>query len=246
MNNRPPWLTVKTRRRLQWVAYIVIFGVVLGLSIVLAAANAFRDDFVMGDRLSAINDVFAGASLVLALAVGLIALQAHQESTGVPDIRLQLAVGAGPPNSIQVVAALDQNGLLTSVPVAGATVLHLRLANKSRHEASDVLVSLEFEGCVFGREFGQEIDGWRVVDSVTGCGARSVEYEGFTVHGMTTRRVPSLDLKSLSLLVGATEASIDVRISSTRGYQRARPVPVHFLDSGSSAPTPNNSSPTWL
>jgi hypothetical protein len=239
MPGRTSWLDARIRRRLQILIYAVIIGVAVALAIVLTAALAFRSTFDLSDRLSAINDILAGAALLLGLTAGLIALQAHAAATGRPDIKVQVWLGTDPPNQLTLAAVPTDHGRLRSKPVGDQAIMHIRLENRSDYSASDLVVSVHFRGVAFDREFGTLINGWRVVDAVDGHGATAAEWSsGSPLHGRTSRRLPELDTRSLAQAGAGDDCSVQVLVASNDYLYQPRPVLIRFLNA-------QNPPPSW-
>ena len=231
MPERSSWLGPSLRRRFQLLIYATIIAVSVALAAVLTAALVFRSTFDLSDRLSAINDTFAGAALLLGLIAGLIALQAHAAATGLPDIRVQVWLGGDKPNRLTLVAEPTNYGRLRSMRVGDQTLMHIRLDNRSDYSADELVVSVYFRGFAFDGEFGAEINGWRVVDAVEGTGATAAEWaSGSALHGHTTRRLPELDTKSLVQLSLSTHCVVEILVASNGYLRRVPPVPVKFIN----------------
>ncbi len=241
------WFTAKVRRRLLITIYAVVGVVAVLLAVVLVAAILYRSKFSLSDRLSAINDVFAGAALLLALAVGAIALQSFAASTGTPEIRVQTWLGRDLKNRLIVVSDREPGGALRSVAGPGQNQLHIRLRNVSRFEAAQVTVSLRFEGLTFDRNFDDRVNEWRVVDAVDGEGATAAEWIGPAVlHAEASRRLPELDLRSMTCTAETAAGALIVAVAAS-GYANTVRVPVQFLESGAqAAPPAGEQTAEWL
>lgn len=246
MPSKDPWLSPRARRRLLITLYAVGVGVAASLAAILGGAIAFRDDFSLSDRLSAINDVFAGAALVLALIGGIVALQSYASATGSPDIRVQVWFGSDTVNDLAIVVDVGSDGSMRSVNVAGQASLSIRLRNGGLYDASDVVVSVYFRDFYFDQALDSIINGWRVIDAVDGKGALAAESSALPMlHASTTRRLPVLDLISIARPPGLPPGEMVLRVASAR-YYRELTIPVRFLRSDSSSPSPPSSLPEWL
>jgi hypothetical protein len=200
----------------------------VALAAILSAAIALQEKFSIENQLSAINDVFAGASLLLAVLAGLIALQAHAAGTGMPLIEVQLWLGDDLTSRLVMVSEKRSDGTLRSVAVAGQNTLHLRLRNVSGHDADNLTVLLQFHGMACDKIFGADVNGWRIVDSAPGQGAVAAEFvSGVRLHRSTGRRLPALELGTSVQTEKHTPTAIDVHIVCDR-YSRQVTVPVTF------------------
>ncbi|BAL90530.1 hypothetical protein AMIS_53100 [Actinoplanes missouriensis 431] len=238
------------RRRLQLLLYGAAGAVAVLLTVVLALIVVARDDLDLSDRLAAVNDVFAGAALFVALTAGGIALQTYAAATGSPVIKAQVWFGGDPPNRLVLVAEPAPGGLLRSVGVTGQSRLHLRLNNVSEHPAHQITVQVRLDGLYFDREFDATGNEWRVVDATDGRGATVAEWSGAAVlHGHTTRRLPALDLRSIVAYPDAGDPAVRIHVAST-GYVRAvPPVPVVLLRAdqpGPNADAGRIGPPEWI
>ena len=168
------------------------------LTIVIAVAVSVRQDFTLSDRLAAVNAVFAGAAVVLALVGGGIALQSFKSSTGSPEIQVQVWFAGDSANALSVVAESDGDGRLRSINVGGHARLRVRLKNTSQFDASNLLVNVRLEGLFFDQEVGASAGEWRIVDAVEGKGAMGAEWSGNSLlHAESTRRLPDLDMRRI-------------------------------------------------
>jgi hypothetical protein len=228
---RTSWFGAPMQRRFQILIYAVIIFVAVALAAVLTATLVFRSTFDLSDRLSAINDIFAGSALLLGLTAGLIALQAHAAATGRPNIRVQVWLGADRPNRLILVAEPTDYGRLRSMPVGGQTLMHIRLDNRGDYSADGLVVSVHFRGVAFDRAFDTRINGWRVVDAVEGRGATAAEWsDGSALHGRTSRRLPELDTNSLVQLGVGDDCAVEILVASNDYLRRVPPVPVRFVN----------------
>jgi hypothetical protein len=246
---RAPWLGAPTRRRLQILIYAVIIFVTVTLAAVLTVALMFRSTFNLSDRLSAINDIFAGSALLLGLTAGLIALQAHAAATGRPDIRAQVWLGTDRPNRLVLVAEPTDYGRLRSVPVGDQALMHIRLDNRSDFSAGGLVVSVHFRGVAFDREFDTRINGWRVVDAAEGCGATAAEWSGESaLHGHTSLRLPELNTSSLVQLGSSDDCAVQILVASNDYLRRVPSVPVRFVSTRDtpSAKLTEDDLPEWI
>jgi len=234
------------RRRLQITLYTVGVGVAALLAAILSGAIAFRGDFSISDRLSAINAVLAGAALVLALIGGVVALQSYASATGSPDVLVQVWFGSDAVNNLAVVVDVGPDGSMRSVNVAGQASLSVRLKNGGLYDASDVVVSVYFRHFYFDQPLDLIINEWRVIDVVDGKGALAAESSALPMlHASTTRRLPVLDLRSIARPPGLPPGEVILRVAGAR-YYRELAIPVRFLRSDSSSPNPPASLPEWL
>src|ERR1700733_4019697 len=94
------WFTARVPRRLQITLYSVAVLAAVLITVVLITAIDGNKGFAVSDRLAAINDVLAGAALVLGLTAGGIALQSFAAATGTPEIKVQLWFGGDPRNRL--------------------------------------------------------------------------------------------------------------------------------------------------
>src|SRR5689334_7280684 len=106
----PQWYNAQVRRRLQITLYVVAAGFVLMLTVVLIASIVQGSDFSRSDKLAALNDIIAGAALILALASGAIALQSFAASTNTPDIEIQVWFGGVQMNRLTVLSEVTRDG----------------------------------------------------------------------------------------------------------------------------------------
>jgi hypothetical protein len=248
MTDGGSWFSPKVRRRLLITLYVVTVLVAVLLTVVLVAAITSRTKFSLSDRLAAINNVIAGAGLILALSGGLITLRSLA-AKGSPEIQVQVWFGGDRKNGAVVVASPSEDGMLRSVDVAGQACLNVRLKNVSRFDASDLVVSVHLEGMFFDRDFDTTANGWRIIDAVEGRGAIAAEWIGYSLlHGQSTRRLPELDMRSIVSRPDAAHCALHIHVASV-GHTRKIDVPVQFLQArptGGVEPVEGVSPPDWL
>jgi hypothetical protein len=238
---RPP---PRARRRIQLSLYALTFALAVSLTIALATVFYRWPHMELDNRLSAINDVFAGGALLLSLAAGIIALQALA-ATGPPSLTLQVWFGTDRPNRLVLVGATAADGRMRSLPVAGQNVLNIRVRNDSKFDASNLVVLVYFRDLAFGRPFGEALGEWRVVDAERDAGAVAAEWVSTAmVHRTTTRRLPSLDLEAVTAR-GSGEPRLEIFLACA-GYVRPVVVNVEIRDRSVTDLAPYDESPEWL
>lgn len=224
------WLSAKARRRLQIVIYLVVVVAAVLVAAILVGAIAFRSTLSLSDRLAAVNDVLAAATLFLALAAGLITLQSFAATSGSPEIRVQVWFGSARTNDLVVVAEPAADGSVRSVDVAGQARLNIRLENVADFDATDLTVSIRCRGLFFARAMDERTNGWHVVDALDGRGALAAEWAaGSVLHRRATRRLPTFDLVSLVREHNALSPHLTVLVASS-GFSHDFDVPVRFVD----------------
>jgi len=242
------WFNEKTRRKLQLTIYVTMIVLAVTLVLVFSAAVALGGRFSLSDRLAMLNDVFAGCAVLLAVIAGAIALQAHAAATGTPSVEMQVWLGSSKRNELTILSVVQPNGWRRSIGVAGQSVLHIRLRNKSKFDAQNIRLLVTFCGIAFSRTFDGRHDGWRIIDSVEEAGSTMTDWVSDSwLYADSTVRVPGLDLESLIELKTLASPCLKVRVL-THDHQRTIELPITFTTPKSATNLHENlrAEPEWL
>ncbi len=237
------WFDVRTRRRLQLAIYATLILLAVAVVVVLGIATA-RARLDLDIRLAILNDVLAGAAVLLGLVAGALALHAHAAATGTTSVRAQVWLGSSRRNELVVLADSGPTGRFRSIGVEGQGALHIRLRNESRFDARQLRLLVTFSGLVFERRFSGRRDGWRVIDAVDGTGGTALDWvDDSWLYAGSTLRVPAVDLSSL-VESDPGKACLELRVL-TNSHEYKITVPITFVARGS-GDVASGFAPEWL
>ena len=195
-------------RRRVWLGaagvLVLLAGVaaVVATPIVLSASSA-----TLPDRIAEVGDIFAGTTLLLAVAAALIALRSYAVSTGVPDLKLRVCFESSAPNQPVFKAVPSEDGLLKAER-SGQTVGTISVRNDSSYPAKGLAVIVRLEGMAVYDDGGNLTRaGWVVNELVGTSGITVVQWDAgpeYSIYGQSIRRLPVLDLTGLCLTSTAT------------------------------------------
>ena len=203
----------------------------------------------IADRLAAAADVITGATLVLAVIAAIVALLAYAVSTGAPDLEVSVIFPFSRPNnpSFDALVQVDSQGNATIQARSFKQVFaEIRLRNKNGYSAKNPAVIVRLAGMGFRNEDRD----WIEVDFGNMIGVTAVQWDGgpaYSIHGHSTRRLPTLHLKGLHAEEEYGDFRLIVEILAD-GYRRQVVMTVDLVVDGEShnPKAADTQNPDWM
>jgi hypothetical protein len=236
------------RRFLLGLIGLALVAVPLAAVILALVAIPSRED--TADRLAAIGAISGGAAVLLAFIAALVALLAYAVSTGVPNIKFRMQFDFSRPNNPSFTAEASHDPMVLKATSFKQTIGTISLHNTSRYSARNPAVCVRLQAMAFAPERPLP-DGWAQLHFASTRGITAVQWDGgtqFSIHGETTRVIPSLDFDKLFYYPEQGSPAFIFEIYA-EGYRREeKPVPVSFKVDGQLEPELDESHmlPDWV
>ena len=236
--------------------------VLTGLATVVLVLVALTSSESLADRLAWAAVVFGGATLLLAGIAAVVALLAYAVSTGLPDIQISVRFPFSAVNNPKFEADAQDDGRL-----AARQFKQLRgevlLRNNSSYSAKNPAVIVRLNAMVFMHGFSKPVSQtaepplyrwkdprgeWVVIGYSNTNGTTEVQWDGgpnFSIHGNSTRRLPSLYLDHLTAVPewGTPEITVE---NLADGYRKVVSLPADFTVDGKSRFPLEEVKPEWI
>jgi hypothetical protein len=219
------------RRRLLLCVYAALLLGVVATTIAFAYVLLISPRVSSADLFAKMADLLAAGTLLLALIAGLVALQAYAAATGLPSLQLQVWFRGSSKNSAKFLVSAAEYGWRRTSGMPRETVADICIKNRSGYSARNPAVIVRLNGMVLQSNglFG-EVGGWWIVDQ-SGDGISALQWDGgtnYSIHGRSTRRLPSLDFGEISYLAERTDPHLVFELLAEGGYHRIISMPVSF------------------
>jgi hypothetical protein len=227
---------------------LVVAGVVLATAVLVTIA--LSSSASVADRLAAAADVFAGATLLLAIIAALVALLAYAVSTGPPDLRLSVRFEFSYPNEPVFTANVESNGWIKAKEFK-QTCAVISFRNYSGYSAKNPALIVRAQAMAFLPNQVPSNESWIQIDFVNTVGMTAVQWDGgpmYSIHGHSVRRLPSLDLGRLWHIPDWGNPTFTFEILAD-GYRREVTLPVEFTmdpEAQSQLAERGKASPEWV
>jgi hypothetical protein len=206
-------------------------------------------------RLVGIGDLAAGSTVILAVIAGLVALQAYAAATGLPSLKLQVWFNYSEKNEPVFQARTESDEIWTTTDLPpGQTTAMIFLQNTSSFSARNPAVILKLKSV---RADAKSFDGrsWsffelpsRVVDAEE---AQVFQWDGgadFSIHGHSVRRLPDLNLGSVSYSPKWRTPRMTIEVVADGGFRRNIVMSISFIHDNEyiSSPSKVKGADEWL
>jgi hypothetical protein len=197
-----------SRRTIVFGAILLFFVSLTGSAVVAAVAwNRIQES---ADRLVAVGDAMAAATLLLSAVGAMIALATYLASTESPQLEAEIVFRCSEPNRPVFLVEEEEHHRLRLVSfrqVEGSVRIHNRRSNSAHNPA--IRVDL------FGLGGIRTQPHWRPVDWANPYGVCAVQWDGgtqFAIHGNGTRVLPSLTLEGVVALPAESDHAMRVML----------------------------------
>lgn len=209
----------------------IVFGaialVILSLGgSALVALFAWNQIHERADRLVAIGDAMAAATLLLSALAATIALVAYLASTSAPHLEAEVVFRCSEPN--RPVFLVEDDPLSRRPKLVSFRQLEgsVRIHNRRSASAHNPAMRIDLVG--MGGIRAQR--GWRPVDWANPYGVCAVQWDGgtqYAIHGNGTRVLPSITLDGVQAMPDESVHAIRVTLVAD-GFSRAWTMPVEL------------------
>jgi hypothetical protein len=184
--------------------------------------------------------------LVLPIFIGsIIVTRTRRASARHPDLKLQVCFPLSLPNRPGFLALRDEflDGFKTLS--AEQTIATLSLRNRSAFSARNPTVIVRFNAMAHLPRHGEHSyqpdepaaitespSEWVTIELVDNVGVTAMRWDGgggYSIHGYSTRRLPSLNLHRLYHYPHLGDPEVTVELIVKGGYRRRLSIPVKFL-----------------
>ena len=210
------WLSrTQIRQRPMLAVYgglLVLIAVVIGLGALRWLSSS------SSDRLAVIGNLLSLGTLLLALVAGIVALAAYSAATGLPNLRMQLALPSSYNEATFVVPGKGD-------PVSLDTIARITVENTSAYAARTPAVIIEFHAAGIERSMYSPEREWSPVSLYRKGDITAFQWDGgpvYSIHGNSSRHLPDLDLRGLRPYSASNEAPEMVIRLLADGYQRSK------------------------
>ncbi len=215
------------RREIFLIVVAAVVSILLAGAVIAGALSYLGWPNSPPDRLATLGDSISVATLVLAIAAGVVALAAYLVAIRRPDLEASVTFGGNPPNNPDL--ALNRNIQAPEHLVALIEGRQLRatveLSNKSEYAARYPAVRLE----LFGFTKMANHDGWAEVPPTSNEATMALQWEEpgeNLIHGKWHRQLP--DLNFLGVFCDTRIARKFLRIALMADGWRKKPFDIEI------------------
>lgn len=178
------------------------------------------------DRLVAIGDAMAAATLLLSALAATIALAAYLASTESPQLDVEIIFRCSEPNRPVFLAEHDVHSRKLKLVSFRQVDASIRIHNRRAASAHNPALRIDLVGLGGIRPQPH----WRPVDWANPLGVCAVQWDGgaqFAIHGRGTRVLPAFTLDGVVAMPGESACALRVTVVAD-GFSKASTIPVEL------------------
>ena len=245
----------RVRRKLLLAIYsfllMIALAAILSLSCLILLSKAS-----LSDRLAEVADVIAAGTAILGVLAGLVALQAYAAAIGLPNLEIQVWFSTSAKNMPVFLAEEVSSGIFETTEPSRQTTAIISIRNKSVYSARDPVVIVKIAPILSNLNgelpLGDKWIPFQLPDESLGSREMVIQWDseaGSIIHGHSLRRLPDMQLGTLSCYQSEQPLQMRVEIMADGGYRRHVDLRLFFSSDGVSQRNSHLSyeaAPEWL